>query len=353
MSPDEAPKHQRRPRYRGKNPRRFAEKYKELNPEKYADTVRKVIESGKTPAGAHRPIMVREILEFLAPRPGDFAVDATLGYGGHTTEILRGVLPGGRLLALDADPLELPKTVARLRERGFGEEVFTAVHSNFAGLAKVLAAQNVAGANVILADLGCSSMQLDNPARGFTFKFAGPLDLRMNPRRGEPASALLARLDAPRLQALLEANADEPHAAVLAPAIVESQRRRPIVTTLQLADAVRAALWAAGRDLDREEISLVARRVFQALRIAVNDEFSALDMLLRILPHCLLPGGRVAMLTFHSGEDRRVEKTFATWVNEGGFELLEPPLLRPTSEEIYANPRASSARLRLARRREA
>ncbi len=351
MSPDEAPQHQRRPRYRGKHPRHFEDKYKELNPGKYADTVRKVIASGKTPAGAHRPIMVREILEFLAPRPGEFAVDATLGYGGHTTEILPRLLPRGRLLALDADPLELPKTVARLRERGFGEDVFTAVHSNFAGLAKVLAAQNVAGANLILADLGCSSMQLDNPARGFTFKFAGPLDLRMNPRRGEPASALLARLDAPRLQALLTANADEPHAAVLAPALVESQRQRPIVTTLQLADAVRAALWAAGRDLDRAAVALVARRVFQALRIAVNDEFSALDMLLRILPQCLRPGGRVALLTFHSGEDRRVEKAFATHVAEGGFEPLDTSLLRPTAEEVYTNPRASSARLRLARKR--
>ena len=350
MPPEEPPKHQRRPRYRGTHPRGFSEKYKELNPAQHAVTVQKVIASGKTPAGAHRPIMVREILEFLAPQPGDFAVDATLGYGGHAAEILPRLRPGGRLLGLDADPLELAKTTERLRARGFGEEVLGVCHSNFAGLAKLLAAQNLAGANLILADLGCSSMQLDNPARGFTFKSDGPLDLRMNPQRGAPASALLARLNAGRLQAILEANADEPHAAVLAAVIVESQRRKPIVTTLHLADLVRAALWQSGRALERDAVAMVTRRVFQALRIEVNDEFSALETFLRNLPQCLQPSGRVAILTFHSGEDRRVKQAFESGVAAGQFEGIEHDFLRPSSEEIYANPRASSAKLRVARR---
>ena len=351
MSPEEPPQHQRRPRYRGKHPRRFEEKYKELNPALHADTVQKVIASGKTPAGAHRPIMVREVLEFLAPQPGDFAVDATLGYGGHAAEILPRLLPGGRLLGLDADPIELAKTTARLRAQGFGEDVFSVCHTNFAGLPKVLAAQNLAGADLILADLGCSSMQLDNPARGFSFKHDGPLDLRMNPQRGTPASALLARLDAPRLQAILAANADEPHAAELARAIIAAQRRKPLVTTLHLADLVRAALWQAGYALERDAVATVARRVFQALRIEVNDEFSALETFLRFLPQCLKPGGRVAILTFHSGEDRRVKQAFEAAATAGVFAALEHDFLRPSSEEIYANPRASSAKLRVARRR--
>src|SRR4051812_15445293 len=158
--------HRRRPRYRGTHPRRFDEKYKEHNPERYRGTVAKVLASGKTPAGTHRPIMVAEILQTLAPRAGEVAVDCTLGYGGHAREILPRLLPGGRLLGLDIDPIELPKTEARLRALGFGPEAFSAHRSNFAGLPQVLAAEQLSGADVILADLGVSSMQLDDPVRG-------------------------------------------------------------------------------------------------------------------------------------------------------------------------------------------
>src|SRR5438067_749718 len=165
--------HKRRPRYSGKNPRRFEEKYKERDPQRYAETVAKVIASGKTPAGTHRPIMVAEILEALAPKPGDIAVDCTLGHGGHAREILARIQPGGVLLGLDADPIELPKTEARLRAMGFGPEIFSAHRSNFAGLAQVLAQNNLAGADVILADLGVSSMQIDDPVRGFSVKQEG------------------------------------------------------------------------------------------------------------------------------------------------------------------------------------
>src|SRR5436305_250966 len=196
-------KHKRRPRYSGKNPRRFEEKYKEHNPQRYAETVAKVLASGKTPAGTHRPIMVAEILEALSPKPGELAVDCTLGYGGHAREILARLQPGGRLLGLDADPIELPKTEARLRAAGFGPETFMAVRSNFAGLPQALAAANLAGADAVLADLGVSSMQLDDPMRGFSAKSDGPLDMRMNPQRGFPASILLEKTSVSALSRML------------------------------------------------------------------------------------------------------------------------------------------------------
>ena len=293
-NPPAAPPHRRRVRYSGKNPRRFEEKYKERDPQRYAGTVAKVLASGKTPAGTHRPIMVAEILAALAPRPGEIAVDCTLGYGGHAQEILNRIQPGGKLIGLDADPIELPKTEARLRMAGFGPEVFTAIRSNFAGLPQALAAQNLAGADLILADLGVSSMQIDDPARGFSVKTDGPLDMRMNPQRGFPASALLGKISPDALAKLFQENADEPRAGELADALAGKN----FPTTKTLAAAIRAALPKSSR----EALDLTMRRVFQALRIAVNDEFSALDMLLRHLPACLNPGGRVAILTFHSGE---------------------------------------------------
>ncbi|MEI8342409.1 MAG: 16S rRNA (cytosine(1402)-N(4))-methyltransferase, partial [Verrucomicrobiota bacterium] len=193
--PASASPHRRRPRYSGKNPRKFDEKYKELNPERYGETVAKVLASGKTPAGAHRSIMVAEILEALAPGPGAIVADCTLGYGGHAQEIITRIRPGGRLLGLDHDPVELPKTEARLRRFGFDDAVFTAHRSNFAGLPKILAGETLTGADCILADLGVSSMQIDDPARGFSVKHDGPLDMRMNPLRGQSAAQLLEKVE--------------------------------------------------------------------------------------------------------------------------------------------------------------
>jgi 16S rRNA (cytosine1402-N4)-methyltransferase len=276
--------------------------------------------------------MVREILEVLAPKPGDLVVDCTLGYGGHARELLTAIQPDGRLIGLDVDPIELPKTEARLRALGFGPETFTAHRTNYAGLPKILPGP----ADAILADLGLSSMQIDNPDRGFTFKHDGPLDLRMNPERGQPASALLATLDEKRLAALLVENADEPDAIPLARAILKTLPR----TTMELARIIRAH---GGDDA-------VVRRTFQALRIAVNDEFSALDTLLRLLPSCLKSGGRAAILTFHSGEDRRVKKAFQAGLREGIYQEVATDIARPGAEEVRANSRASSAKLRWARR---
>jgi 16S rRNA (cytosine1402-N4)-methyltransferase len=332
-----APVHKRRPRYPGKNPRRFQEKYKELHPERYSAELQKIVESGKTPAGTHRAIMVGEVLEALSPRPGDVAIDCTLGFGGHARAILERVQPGGRLIGLDVDPIELPRTVDRLREAGFGRQTFVAHRSNFAGLPQILQAEGVAGADIVLADLGVSSMQLDNPERGFTYKESGPLDMRMNPSRGEPASLLLAHLSAEKLARLLDEYADEPNAERIARAL----KAQPIDTTRALARIVAKAAGAA----DAEKAT---RRTFQALRIAVNDEFSALDTFLRNLPACLALGGRVAVLTFHSGEDRRVKKAFEAGRESGDYASIADEVIRPAASERRANPRASAAKLRWA-----
>ncbi|MEO8439136.1 MAG: 16S rRNA (cytosine(1402)-N(4))-methyltransferase RsmH [Spartobacteria bacterium] len=340
--PEASPPHRRRPRYRGKNPRRFEEKYKERDPGRHPETVEKVLAAGKTPAGTHRPIMLDEIVQVLAPAPGKIAIDCTLGHGGHAVALLERLQPGGRLLGLDADPVELPKTEARLRSLGFGPSTFTAERTNFAGLPQALARAGLQGADLILADLGVSSMQLDNPGRGFSAKEDGPLDLRMNPPRGQAASHFLQKVKADRLVRLLLENADEPEAPKLGPALAG----RFFPTTGLLGKAIRETL--TGRD--RETVEVTVRRVFQALRIAVNDEFSALETLLRHLPACLRAGGRVAILTFHSGEDRRVKKAFATGLREQVYGRISQEVKRPSPEERRANPRSTSAKLRWAER---
>lgn len=339
---DDANAHrQRRPRYKGTHPRRFAEKYKELAPEQHAEELAKVLARGHTPAGTHRSIMVDEILAALDPKPGEVALDATLGYGGHTRELLPRLLPGGRLFGVDVDPLELPRTEARLRDLGFGEDVLAVRRMNFAGLPRLRA--EAGGFDLVLADLGVSSMQIDNPARGFTWKADGPLDLRLNPQRGRPAADLLAALDEAALAELLVEHSDEPHAAVIAREV----HGRGIRTTRELANAVRAALRKEG--LEEDDTKRALQRTFQALRIAVNDEFTVLDQFLALLPGALNPGGRVAILTFHSGEDRRVKKAFLQGLREGTYAEVAPEPLRASAEERRANPRSTSAKLRWAR----
>jgi 16S rRNA (cytosine1402-N4)-methyltransferase len=347
MTESDHEKPARRPRYRGKNPRHFHEKYKELSPARYADDVAKVLAGGKTPAGTHRPIMVREILGLLAPVPGEIALDCTLGYGGHAQELLAAVQPGGRLLGVDADPIELPKTEARLRSLGFPDDAVVVRRLNFAGVGKFLAEESPGGVDMLIADLGLSSMQIDDPARGFSFKSDGPLDMRMNPARGQPASALLARLDVAGLARLLVENADEPRAHDVSAAILSAHARRPLTTTRSLAEAVRAGFAPSSRPRDRDDDDTV-RRVFQALRIAVNDEFATLEAFLRVLPSCMKPGGRAAILTFHSGEDRRVKSAFKDGLHDGSYVSISKDVLRASAEERRANPRSTAAKLRFA-----
>jgi 16S rRNA (cytosine1402-N4)-methyltransferase len=347
MADDAAP-HKRRARYAGTHPRRFEEKYKELNPARHADELRKVLERGQTPAGMHRPICVREILDILNPQRGETGLDATLGFGGHAQEILARLLPGGRLFGIDVDPLEFARTEARLRGLGFDPSVLVLHRINFAALATLLPEAG-GGFDVVLADLGVSSMQIDNPARGFSFKAEGPLDLRLNPTAGQSASELLQSVTRQQLRELLLDNADEPHAVPLAAAL----QGQYVETTTQLATLVREALAATLNprmlEADRQaEIKKTLQRTFQALRIAVNDEFGVLDRFLASLPACLNPGGRVAILSFHSGEDRRVKKAFQSGERAGLYARVASDLIRPSAVERRANPRSSSAKLRWA-----
>ena len=337
---DANPLRPRRPRYKGTHPRRFEEKYKELAPDQHGAEGEKVMARGQTPAGTHRSIMVAEILAVLDPKPGEVAMDATLGYGGHSRELLPRLLPGGHLFGVDVDPIELPRTEARLRDLGFDEEVFTARRMNFAGLPRLQA--EAGGFDVVLADLGVSSMQLDNPARGFTWKADGPLDLRLNPQRGRSAADLLASLDEPTLANLLIENADEPYAAIIAREVHGLELR----TTQDLAQRIRRAL--GSERLDETEIKKSLQRTFQALRIAVNDEFTVLDQFLSLLPGVLNPGRRVAILSFHSGEDRRVKKAFLQGLREGRYADIAPDPVRASPEERHSNPRSTSAKLRWA-----
>ena len=366
------PPRKRRPRYAGRHPRRFEEKYKEKEPERFPAEREKVIASGKTPAGSHVPVLVAEVLAALSPSPGEFAVDATLGWGGHASELLRKVLPGGRLIALDVDPVELPRAAARLEALAAAlgaPGAFRAVRRNYAGLRKLLEKERAGaapGADVILADLGVSSMQLDDPSRGFSWKHDVPLDLRMNPERGLPAGALLLRMKREEIEDFLRRYGDEPEAAGIARHLAEAARhsaaqldahgagtrsghllRNPLRTS-DVAAAVESA-YEARTDRDASEAKKSSlQRTFQAIRILVNDELTALDTFLLDLPFCLAPGGRVAILTFHSGEDRRVKKAFAAGHADGTYSEISREVVRASHEERRANPRSSAAKLRWA-----
>jgi 16S rRNA (cytosine1402-N4)-methyltransferase len=288
--------------------------------------------------------MLEEVLRCLQPTPGDVVVDCTLGGGSHAQAILACVQPGGCLIGIDADAIELQRTAARLSAAGVGSESFVAHAANFASLPQLLAASPRARADLIVADLGVSSMQMDNPARGFNYKLPGPLDMRMDASRGEPASALVARLDEHELTALLTANADEPHAARIAGLL----RRQRVETTHALERLVRTGLSAALPQLTKSAIKMSVRRTFQALRIAVNDEFGALDTLLHALPDCLAPGGRAAILTGHAGEDRRVKQAFRAGRRAGVYVEVSDPVIRSGPAETFADRRAAAAKLRWA-----
>lgn len=337
----------RRIRYKGTHPKSFKEKYKELQPERYAEDVEKVIQKGRTPAGMHRSICVNEIMEFLKIVPGQIGLDATLGYGGHSLEMLKRLAPGGRLYAIDVDPIELPRTRDRLTSLGFGSDVLVIKKMNFSGIDQI--ASEAGLLNFILADLGVSSMQIDNPERGFSLKMEGPLDLRLNPKSGKSAATLLKTISQQKLEELLIENADEPYSELIADAIISRTNKGTLIeTTTQLQEIIKEALEFLPQDIRKDMTKKSCQRCFQALRIAVNDEFGALDKLLEKLPDVLASGGRVAILSFHSGEDRRVKKAFQIFYREGVYsEVARNPIL-PSAQEIYTNPRAHSAKLRWA-----
>lgn len=396
--------HKRRVRYKGTHPRTFEEKYKEHDPEKYADTVARVIEKGSTPAGMHIPIMVKEILDFLQIRPGQKGLDATLGYGGHTRkmleklteasgtseltdevyikedvqtkgdlwenpeensednskdnpadnsennseEVFRRKAAEGHLYALDVDPIEIVKTGERLQKAGYGEEILTILQQNFANLETV--AKEYGPFDFMLADLGVSSMQIDDPKRGFSYKADGPLDLRLDPQHGIPASQRLRELNREELIGMLVENSDEPYAEQIASEICKTFKKGGSMdTTTALREAIERALCFLPENKEKKDIlKKTCQRVFQALRIDVNSEFEVLEAFLNALPEALADGGRVAILTFHSGEDRLVKKAFQQYYREGIFEEIATDVIRPTAEECRQNGRARSTKMRWA-----
>jgi len=340
------PKHQRRVRYQGTHPKTFKEKYKELQPDQYADEVEKVIQKGRTPAGMHIPICVNEILEFLQIEPGQTGLDATLGYGGHTLAMLKCLDSKGHLYALDVDALQLPQTKDHLARLGYGPEILAIRETNFSNIDQI--ASESGPLNFILADLGVSSMQIDNPERGFSFKTDGPLDLRLNPKTGISAASRLKNITQDDLEGMLIENADEPHAVIIARAIISKIKKgNEISTTTQLRTIIRDALNSTPL-ISADDINKSCQRCFQALRIDINNEFEVLAEFLEKLPDVLAEGGRVAILSFHSGEDRLVKKAFKHFYREGVYREIATEPIRPSAEECYVNSRARSAKLRWA-----
>jgi len=289
------------------------------------------------PEPRHVSVLPAEVLNLLAPTPGQTIVDATVGAGGHARLLAERVGPAGRVIGLDRDAgmIEL----ARPRLEGLP---VTLVHANFDRLPEVLEELGIRAVDAVLADLGFSSDQVEAAERGFSFQQSGPLDMRLDPTEGEPASALLRRLSERDLADLFWQYGEERFSRRIARKIVETRKREPLETTAQLADLVRrCAPWPKGR---RPMID-PATRVFQALRIAVNDELGALDRLLLALPGCVKPGGRAAVISFHSLEDRRVKQAFR--VREV-WEVLTRKPVQAGEEEERRNPRARSAKLRAA-----
>ena len=339
--------HKRRKRYKGTHPRNFNEKYKELNPEMYPETIEKVISKGSTPAGMHISIMVDEILEFLDIQPGQTGLDCTLGYGGHTTKMLEKLNGQGHIYGLDVDTIEIEKTTQRLRDKGFDENIFTPILTNFKNIDQV--SNQYGPFDFVLADLGVSSMQIDNPERGFSYKKEGPLDLRLNPKAGKPASEILKQLSREELENILTENSDEPYADILAKNIYSFIRSgAEVETTTQIYKIIDKTLNFIDAKNRKDIVNKTAARVFQALRIEVNQEFEVLYEFVDKLPGILKPGGKVAILTFHSGEDRIVKKSFKELKNLGIYEDVSRNVIRPSKEECHRNSRAKSTKMRWA-----
>lgn len=339
--------HKRRVRYKGTHPRKYSEKYKELDPLKYQDTIERVIRKGSTPAGMHLPVCVQEVLDFLQIKPGQKGLDATLGYGGHSRKMLQCLNGKGHLYALDVDPVEIVKTKKRLNEAGYGEDILTVIHENFANIDNIAA--EYGPFDFLLADLGVSSMQIDNPERGFSYKNEGPLDLRLNPEEGIPAAERLRDSTKEELEWMFRDNSDEPYAKEIAAMIRSKQKKGQVIeTTTQLAKVIEEALSFLPGGEQKEAVKKSCARVFQALRIDVNSEFEVLDAFLQKLPSVMAAGGRIAILTFHSGEDRLVKKSFKEFQKAGVYSEAATEVIRPSAEECAVNSRARSTKMRWA-----
>ena len=326
----------RRKRYAGTHPRRFEERYKELETARFPEQAAKIRAQGRTPAGTHVPVMLTEVLAALEPHDWQTFLDCTLGYGGHTEAIAPRV---ARTIALDVDAEEQARTVARLQARNVA---ISAHHANFAGIAKVLKAENLQCVDLLLADLGVSSMQLDRSERGFSYKNSGPLDMRMDRSRGQTAAQLLESLSEKEIATILRELGDEPQAEKIAAAL----KAEPPKSANDLTVLVLRTKGMAPRHRQKSAAEThPAARVFQALRMAVNKETENLESLLRNLPYVLNAGGRAAIITFHSGEERRVREALSAGLASGLYEKGDTEGATPSRDEIYNNPRSRSARL--------
>jgi 16S rRNA (cytosine1402-N4)-methyltransferase len=349
---DERPvKRPRRPRYSGTHPKSYAQKYKEHNIEAYPEIEAHLRAKGTTPASTHVPVLVGEVMEWLRPVPGEVVVDCTVGYGGHALEFMKRIGSTGRLIALDVDAAELERTCQRLGK----ENVPVSFHrTNFAGIAKVLNKEGLDGFDILFADLGASSMQIDDPERGMSYKHEGPLDLRMDNRIKQTGADLLNSFSEEDLSNALWELADEPDRQKIARTIVTRRANQPITRTSQLVQIIFDAKGLDPKTWRRQQQAAgagalhPAARTFQALRILVNDELGSLKELLRLAPYCLRPGGRIGIISFHSGEDRLVKQSFREGARTGMYESTSRDVIVPQPEEIRDNPRSASAKFRWA-----
>ncbi|MGA2322593.1 MAG: 16S rRNA (cytosine(1402)-N(4))-methyltransferase RsmH [Sedimentisphaerales bacterium] len=343
-------KHQRRRRYSGTHPKSFHQKYKEHNLSAYPQIKEHLRAKGKTPAGSHIPVLTEEVIGCLRPKPGEIVVDCTVGYGGHASEFLKHIGPTGKLIAMDVDNAELERTRHRLSKDNAPISFY---RSNFAGIANVLKKENLAGCDVIFADLGVSSMQIDNPDRGMSYKHKGPLDMRMDDRLKQTGADLLNKLSEEELSKAFLELADEPDHKKIAQFIVAQRAVQPITQTEQLIRIIFSVkgltekLWKKQNRAGFGKLHPAAR-TFQALRILVNDELGSLKELLRIAHYCLRPGGRIGIISFHSGEDRIVKRWFRDNVRSGIYQSASKNPIVPRIKEIMSNPRSASAKFRYA-----
>jgi 16S rRNA (cytosine1402-N4)-methyltransferase len=343
-------RHQRRRRYSGTHPKSFHQKYKEHNLSTYPQMKEHLRAKGKTPAGSHIPVLLEEVIGCLRPKPGEIVVDCTVGYGGHTSEFLKHIGPAGKLIAMDVDNAELERTRNRLSKDNAPISFY---HSNFAGIANVLKKENLAGCDIIFADLGVSSMQIDNPDRGMSYKHQGPIDMRMDDRIKQTGADLLNTLSEEELSKAFLELADEPDHKKIAEFIVNQRAVQPITQIEQLIRIIFSVkgltekLWKKQNRAGFGKLHPAAR-TFQALRILVNDELGSLKELLRIAHYCLRPDGRIGIISFHSGEDRIVKRWFRDNVRSGVYQSASKNPIVPRIKEIMSNPRSASAKFRYA-----
>ncbi len=307
-----------------------------------------------TPVGEHRPVLLEGVLTVLNPQPGQVVVDCTVGWAGQAVELLRRIGAEGRLIGLDLDGENLPRARDRLTAAGYP---FALHHGNFAGLPAFLAAEGREGVDAILVDLGMSSMQVDEPERGFSYVRDGPLDMRMDRTRGRTAAQLLATISERDLRQALEKLGDESEARRITSAVIAARQIEPIRRTGDLSrlimeifhDGKKSQGWRLHPAPNRWHIHPAAR-TFQALRILVNRELANLEQLLRVLPTCLAPGGKTVIISFHSGEDRLVKTAFRAGIRSGHYSNISPEPLLASWRERADNPRSRSAKLRWAQK---